>query len=190
MNGYELMSSRGHASEDALGNLGCAALGKDAAVLIGGLGLGYTLRAALNVLPAGARVTVAELLPEMIAWVRGPLAHLVGDALGDARVALHRGDVGALLQASCDRFDAVLLDIDNGPEARVRPGNAWLGQHEGLVVIRRALRRPGLLAVWSADPCPRFEAAVDDAGFDLDATTVAATGAGGPLHTIYLARIT
>ena len=186
MNGYELMSSRGHASEDALGRLGCAGLQAGADVLIGGLGLGYTLRAALDVLPPGARIVVAELLPEIVAWVRGPLAHLAGDPLADARVAVHVGDVGALLRGSAARFDAVLLDVDNGPDGRVRGANAWLGGAEGLAVIRRALRRPGTLAVWSADPSSCFAAVLGD----HEAITVAATERGGPLHTIYRARLT
>ncbi len=189
MNGQELMSSRGHASEDALGRLACAGLGSDAVVLIGGLGLGYTLRAALDALPEGASVVVVELLPEIVGWVRGPLAPFAGDPLADQRVSVIQGDVACVLRASEARFDAVVLDIDNGPDGRVRAANAWPQRSEGLAMIRRALRRPGLLALWSADPAPRFESAARAAGFALSTRAVAATEHGGPLHTIHLAHL-
>jgi spermidine synthase len=190
MNGYELMSSRGHASEDALGRLGCADVPAGGCVLIGGLGLGYTLRAALDALAGDARVLVAELLPALVGWVRGPLAHLAGDALADPRVAMHEGDVSALLRASPECFDAIILDIDNGPDGRVRAGNAWLGEGEGIGVIRAALRRGGVFTSWSADPVPAFERLLRGAGFATEAIEVSATVQGGPMHTIYRARLT
>jgi len=158
-------------------------------LLIGGLGLGYTLRAALDHLPQSARVTVAELLPEIIAWNRGPLAPLAGHPLDDPRVSVICADVAALLRAAepaC--FDAVLLDTDNGPDAVMLAGNTSLYGPESLRLIRRALRPAGTLAVWSADPSPHFEHNLRSAGFQWDAQAVPARGApNDPLHTIYLA---
>jgi len=158
-------------------------------LLIGGLGFGYTLRAALSHLPRSARVIVAELLPEIIAWNRGPLAPLASHPLADPRVSVACTDVAALLHtAEPARFDAILLDTDNGPDAVMLAGNASLYGPESLRLIRRGLRPAGTLAVWSADPSPRFEHNLRAAGFQWDAHDVPARGApDDPLHTIYLA---
>jgi hypothetical protein len=158
-------------------------------ILIGGLGLGYTLRAALNHLPTSARVTVAELLPEIVAWNRGPLAPFAGHPLDDPRVSVACTDIVALLRsAEPTSFDAILLDTDNGPDSVMLAGNAALYEPAGLRLIRRALRPSGILAVWSADPSPRFEHNLRAAGFHWRTHAIPARGApDDPLHTIYLA---
>ncbi len=187
------MSNCAHHSEEALAILACERLTemRDGApqVLIGGLGLGYTLRAALDRVPASARIVVAELLPEIVDWNRGPLAPLTGHLRHDARVSVVCADVAALLRSAAPAsFDAVLLDTDNGPDAVMLAGNALLYGPEGLRQIRRALRSGGRLAVWSADTSPRFEVTMRGAGFHWQAHAVPARGVlGDPLHTIYLA---
>lgn len=189
-NGWDLMSNRAHHSEEALAAFACARLTSPApAILIGGLGFGYTLRAVLDRAPPSARMTVAELIPEIIAWNRGPLAALAGHPLEDPRVTVACTDVAALLDTS-DRseFHAILLDTDNGPDAVMLPDNAGLYAAEGLTRIRRALHPDGVLAVWSADRSPAFAAALRAAGFHHQAQDVPARGgADDPLHTIYLA---
>ena len=198
-NGWDLMSNRAHHSEEELARLACARLA-DAArdplsvamprVLIGGLGMGFTLRAALDVLPITARILVAELLPAVIAWNRGPLADLAHRPLDDPRVSVVCADVAAVLADVRDGFDAVLLDVDNGPGAVMLAENQPLYQSEGLRVLRAALRPGGVLAVWSADRAAGFEDALSAAGFDWDSAEVAARGAADdPRHSIYLARI-
>jgi spermidine synthase len=190
-NGWELMSNRAHQSEEALAILACAQITATAPrVLIGGLGFGYTLSAALRHLPESARVTVAELLPEVIAWNRGPLAAFAGHPLTDPRVSVACADITALLSAAAEpaSFDAILLDTDNGPDAVMLAANASLYRPETLRLIHRALRPAGILAVWSADPSPRFEHNLRGAGFQWRSQDVPARGApDDPLHTIYLA---
>lgn len=200
-NGWELMSNRAHHSEEALAVLACERIAgaecgshrctKHSAphLLIGGLGLGYTLRAALNHLPPSARVTVAELLPEIVAWNRGPLAPFAARPLDDPRVSVTCADIVALLRsAEPASFDAILLDTDNGPDSVMLAGNAALYEPAGLRLIRRALRPSGTLAVWSADPSPRFEHNLRVAGFHWRPHQVPARGApDDPLHTIYRA---
>lgn len=188
-NGWELMSNRAHASEAALARLACARLDRGARLLIGGLGMGYTLRAALDALDASASLIVAELLPEVVAWNRGLLAPLAGRPLDDARVRVESRDVAAVLAEAPGGFDAVLLDVDNGPEAVMLPGNHRLYAADGLALIGAALRPGGVLAVWSADRSPGFEARLTAAGWAWSAADVPARGAADdPLHTIYLAR--
>lgn len=190
--GRELMTTRAHASEDAMARLACAHLEQAASprVLIGGLGMGYTLRAALDTLPASGSVTVAELVPEIVAWNRRWLSPLAGHPLDDPRVVVHDGDVRALLEASSSGFDAILLDADNGPEALTHPDNDRLYSAAGLDRARRALRPGGVLAIWSADPSPTFLARLGDAGFAAEAVDVPARGSNGdPNHTIFLACI-
>jgi spermidine synthase len=185
--GWELMSSRAHHSESALARLGCARLAGAARVLIGGLGMGYTLRAALDALDASARVVVAELLPEVVAWNRGPLAPLAGRPLADGRVSVEYRDVAAVLGERRGAFDAVLLDVDNGPEAVMLAGNRGLYGAEGLALMRAALLAGGVLAVWSADRSAAFEARLTAAGWRWTATQVPARGGpDDPRHTIYL----
>jgi spermidine synthase len=190
MNGQELMASRAHRSEAELARLGCTELAgrAGARVLVGGLGLGYTLRAALDALPADAAVVVAELVPEIIAWNRGPLGPLAGHPLDDPRVSVAPGDVAALLQEQHDRFDAILLDVDNGADGRVRGENSGLCAASGLAMIARALRRPGMLAVWSADEDDGFLRRLCASGYAARAEAVPAhDGPRAPLHTIFLA---
>ncbi len=185
--GWDLMSNRAHHSEQTLARLGCDGLAGAPRVLIGGLGMGYTLRAALDALPAAARVTVAELFAQVVDWNRGPLAILAGRPLDDARVAVRRADVAALLDGAA--FDAILLDVDNGPDAAMLAGNAALYTAEGLHRLRAALSPGGRLAVWSADPSPRFEARMTACGLDWRRTDVPARGApDDPLHTLYVAQ--
>jgi spermidine synthase len=186
-NGWELMSNRAHHSESALARLACAGRRGQARVLIGGLGMGYTLRAALDGLDASARVVVAELLPEVVAWNHGPLAPLAGRPLADARVSVECRDVAAVLGERPGGFDAVLLDVDNGPEAVMLPGNRGLYGAKGLALMRAALRPGGVLAVWSADRSAAFEACLTAAGWRWTATEVPARGGpDDPRHTVYL----
>ncbi|MBY6240761.1 spermidine synthase [Methylosinus sp. Sm6] len=189
-NGYDLMSNRAHRSEEALAQLALEELRAPAPrILVGGLGLGFTLRAALHAAPPESRVTVCELLPEIVAWNRGPLALLAGRPLDDPRVTLRIGDIAALIASADRRFDAVLLDVDNGPDALCCAANGGLYSPEGLARLRSALTTEGVLAVWSADPSPNFEAALDAAGWAWRAQEIAARGvAGDPLHVVYTAR--
>lgn len=197
-NGWELMSNRAHRSEEMLATLACDMIERtghrgDApppCVLIGGLGLGYTLRAALNCLPQSGRVVVAELLSEIIAWNRGLLAPFTGRPLADPRVSVVCTDIAALLRAAEPAsFDAILIDTDNGPDSVMLSGNARLYTPETLRLMRRTLRPGGTVAVWSADPSPGFEGNLRRAGFQWQAHDVPARGApDDPLHTIYLAR--
>jgi spermidine synthase len=192
IDGRELMSSRAHGSEEEMARLACAKLPTPDAprVLIGGLGMGYTLRAALDVLPAGASVTVAEIVRAVVDWNREHIAHLAGAPLDDPRVTVHTGDVGALLRKGTVRWDAIMLDVDNGPQAITRPANQLLYSPPGLEMIRHALRRGGTLAVWSADRDPRFVALLAKQKFEATSVDVPARGrAGGPAHTIFLARV-
>ena len=190
VNGHELMSSRAHGSEEHLAALACAGLGSEARVLIGGLGMGYTLRAALDRLPPGSQVVVAELVPAVVEWNRGPLAHLAGRPLDDPRVSLEVRDVGRVLRESRERWDVILLDVDNGPQALTRKANHALYGDQGLALARRCLRRGGAYAVWSASPDEAFLRRLRRAGFAAaEAHDVPARGtAGGPLHTIFLGR--
>ncbi|WP_018267198.1 hypothetical protein [Methylosinus sp. LW4] len=189
-NGYDLMSNRAHRSEEALARLALAEISAAMPrILVGGLGMGFTLRAALDAAPREARITVAELLPEIIAWNRGPLAPLAGRPLEDARVEAREGDVAALMEAEACAYDAILLDIDNGPEAVLCDINSALFSARGLRNMQRALAPAGVLAVWSADPSPGFEQRLEETRFSFRAEEIAARGAeGDPRHTIYLAR--
>lgn len=187
VNGWELMSNRAHRSEEALAALSCAGLEGAPRILIGGLGIGYTLRAALEVLPWAAQVVVAELLPAIIAWNQGPLAPLADRPLDDRRVELRQSDVAVLIAAAGAAYDAILLDVDNGPSALTDQGNHRLYDGSGLAAARRALRPGGVLAVWSADPAPDFEQALAEAGFAARSIEVSPRGTpDGPLHSILL----
>lgn len=186
----ELMNSRVHGSEDALATLGCAHLRQqaDAVVLVGGLGMGFTQAAALSVLSETATVMVAELIPEVIQWNRDELGACAGRPLDDPRTVVHTGDVGALIRQSPNRFDAILLDVDNGPEAITDEGNDWLYGIEGLASCQQALRSGGVLAVWSATPDPRFEKRLRKVGYRVNRQTVRARAGKGSRHSIFLAR--
>ena len=169
INGQDLMNSRQHASELELARLGCAHLdgAKTPTILIGGLGMGYTLRQALDLLSPRARVVVGELLGVVVDWNRVFLGDLNSQPLEDERVDLKTGDIVVLISRSPDRFDAILLDIDNGPNAMTDPWNRRLYSHEGIQACRRALREQGCLAVWSAEPSKKFEQRLMNCGFHV-----------------------
>jgi spermidine synthase len=187
--GKPLMSSRMHGSEEALASLGCGHLGRahDPCVLVGGLGMGFTLAATLAHLPDPAAVVVAELVGGVVEWNRGPLGQLAAHPLKDRRVDVVVGDVLDTLAAGPARFDAVLLDVDNGPDAFTSARNAALYGDGGLAIIRAALRPGGVLAVWSAWEDRKFEQRLRAGGFEVDVQRVRARlGKGGPWHTIFL----
>ncbi len=190
----ELMNSRLSGSEQALATLGCAAAHtrKSASVLIGGLGMGFTLRAALGLLEPDARVTVAELVPEVAAWARGPMAPVFGDCLIDPRVTTSIGDVSVLIKAARSSFDAILLDVDNGPDGLTTDGNDRLYGASGLRQSLAALRPGGTLAIWSAHPSAAFGTRLNKAGFTVTEHRVRAHGKeiggkGGAKHVIWVA---
>nr|WP_288433088.1 hypothetical protein [uncultured Deinococcus sp.] len=184
----ELMNSRMHASEDALAELGCApVLARPAPhVLIGGLGMGFTLAAALRVLGPGARVTVAELVPEVAEWNRGELGTCAGRPLDDPRAAVVVGDVAARLREAAGSLDAVLLDVDNGPGGLTSESNGWLYSAAGLRAAHRALRPGGTLAVWSAHAAPAFTARFGKAGFEVQTHRVRERPGKGAVHTVWV----
>ncbi|MCP4658688.1 MAG: hypothetical protein GY856_25030 [bacterium] len=190
IDGLELMSSRAHGSEQMLARLACGLLEGIAGprMLVGGLGLGYTLRAALDCLGADAEVVVAELFPAVVEWNRGPLAHLARHPLKDPRVTVEETDVRALLGRRSAAFDAILLDVDNGPAALTLTSNQWLYTAPGLAAIRRSLKGAGILAIWSPTRDAAFVRRLRRAGFEVRSETVSARGhATGPRHTIFLA---
>lgn len=191
VDGNELMNSRVHGSEDALAELACARLADcpSPTVLIGGLGMGYTVAAALTRLGAQARVVVAELVPAVVAWNRGVLAGLAGHPLNDSRVSVREIDVARILQTEQQGYDAILLDVDNGPEGLTRSGNDWLYTRAGLTAAHGALKPSGILAVWSAGPEPAFSRLLRQTAFTVGEVTVRARGAqGGSRHMIWLAQ--
>lgn len=186
----ELMNSRLSGSEEALATLACRRLEavKAPHLLIGGLGMGFTLRAALAVLGPKARITVAELVPAVIDWARGPMAGIFGDSLVDPRASVLCADVIEVIQSKPSAFDAVLLDVDNGPEGLIRKANDALYDPGGLKAIRRALRPGGVLAVWSSGPHPAFSKRLRDAGFEVNEVAVrATTRRSGARHLIWFA---
>ena len=186
----ELMNSRLSGSEEALATLACRRIEavKRPHLLIGGLGMGFTLRAALAVLGPEARITVAELVPAVIAWAKGPMAGIFGDSLGDPRATIQSADVIEVIQAHASAFDAILLDVDNGPEGLIRKANDALYDIKGLKAIRRSLRPGGVAAVWSSGPNALFSKRLRDAGFDVNEVAVRATAKrSGARHVIWFA---
>jgi spermidine synthase len=186
----ELMNSRLSGSEEALATLTCKKIEavKRPHLLVGGLGMGFTLRAALAVLGREARITVAELVPAVIAWARGPMAELFGDSLTDPRASILEADVVDVIKSSPSAFDAILLDVDNGPEALIRKANDALYDSNGLQAIRRALRPGGMLAVWSSGPNIAFTKRLRAADFDVNEVGVrATTKRSGAHHLIWFA---
>ncbi|HEY0092987.1 MAG TPA: hypothetical protein VGB96_01630 [Archangium sp.] len=190
VNGRELMSSRQHGSEEKMAEVACTGLGgKRPRVLVGGLGLGYTVRATLERLPPGAEVVVSELVPAVVKWNRGVLGPLAGRPLEDPRVKVEARDVGELLREADGTYDAVLLDVDNGPEALTQEQNRWLYGERGLASIRRALKPRGVVVVWSASPDRAFATRLKRAGFATEVVETPARGkGGGPLHTLFIGR--
>lgn len=193
LGGNELMNSRQSGSEQALATLACARLraGRRPAVLIGGLGMGFTLRAALEVLPPGATVEVVELVPAVVAWARRPMAEIFARSLDDPRVTLTEGDVTDIIRAGSAGFDAILLDVDNGPDGLTRESNDRLYDARGLQGARAALRPGGVLAVWSSAADRGFTARLRRAGFTVEEIVVRASGGrSGARHVIWLATRT
>jgi spermidine synthase len=186
----ELMNSRLSGSEEALATTACERIKSRNAprLLIGGLGMGFTLRAALSALGPDAGIVVAELVPAVIRWARGPMIEVFGDSLADPRVRIHEGDVGQLIRSGAAAFDAILLDVDNGPEGLTRDANDVLYDLQGLTAARMALRPGGVLAVWAAKPDLKFTQRLRQAGFDVDEVKVRANKArAGAKHIIWIA---
>lgn len=186
----ELMSSRMSGSEEALATMTITRLGGRSAphLLIGGYGMGFTLRAALAMLGADARLSVVEIVPEIIEWARGPMAELAAGCLDDPRVTLIEADVAAEIARGAGRYDAILLDVDNGPDGLSRDANDRLYSPRGLAVARTALKPGGVLAIWSAAPDKAFARRLADAGFAVEEAGVRARSNGkGPQHVIWFA---
>ena len=190
----ELMGTRMQFSEEQLAVLTLEQVqAKRPRILIGGYGLGFTYRAALDRLPEGGRVTVAEVVPDILEWARGPLAHLTGDSLHDPRGEVTIADVAALIDdaidGTCPRWDAILLDVDNGPDGIVRDANDRLYTRTGIGKARDSLNPGGVLAIWSAAPDPAFTRRLRDSGMDVEERTVRARPNNkGPRHTIWFAQ--
>ncbi len=186
----ELMSTRAHGSEDALAERTCARLVDctKPRLLIGGLGMGFTLAAALRYTGEQAQIVVAELVPAVVAWNRGPLGEHAGHPLEDQRVTVREMDVSRILRAEQQAYDAILLDVDNGPEGLTRKENDWLYSMDGLNTAYAALRLQGVLAVWSAGPAQDFLQRLHKVGFEVDEVRVRARGSKGARHIIWFAR--
>ena len=186
----ELMNSRVHGSEDALAGQTCARLENHSQprLLIGGLGMGFTLTAALRHLGEQAQVVVAELVPAVVSWNRAALGELAGYPLRDPRVSVSECDVGRMLDTGERIYDAILLDVDNGPEGLTRRENDWLYSVEGLNAAYAALRPRGVLAVWSAGPAREFLQRLRKVGFEVDEVRVRAHGTRGARHVLWFAR--
>jgi len=190
LDGSELMNSRVHRSEEAMAEIACARIASLARprVLIGGLGMGYTLAAALSRLGAESRVVVAEISPAVVAWNRGPLGDLTGHPLADGRVSVREVDVAQILLAEQRSYDAVLLDVDNGPRGFTRKSNDWLYTRTGLEAVLRALRIGGVFALWSASPNRTFAQVLRVVGFEVEEKRVRARGPReGGYQTIWIA---
>lgn len=191
LGGNELMSSRMSGSEEALAVMTCERLrGAAPHLLIGGYGMGFTLRAALKVLGPGARVTVAELVPEIIDWARGPMATLTAGCLDDPRVHLLASDVATMIGDAVRCYDAILLDVDNGPDGLMRTANDQIYSTQGLAFAKSALKPGGILAIWSAAPNAVFSRRLNNAGFKVEEVPVRARSNGkGPRHLIWIAGL-
>lgn len=185
----ELMNSRLSGSEEALARLTCERLaGRERpGVLIGGLGMGFTLRAALGALGTDARIEVAELVPAVVAWARGPMSGVFARSLDDPRVTIREVDVGRLIRSEKAAWDAILLDVDNGPEGIVHKGNDALYSVAGLSAARAALKPGGVLAVWSQGPDAGFTRRLGQAGFAVEEVKTRANGKRGARHVIWIA---
>jgi spermidine synthase len=191
LDGNELMNSRLSGSEEALATLAIDRLGalREPHVLIGGLGMGFTLRAALARLSRNARVSVVELVPTVVEWARGPLSDIFAGCLQDSRVDIVEADVGAVIGTARASYDAILLDVDNGPDGLTKDSNDRLYSPAGLSAARSALKAGGVLAVWSAGPDSGFSRRLRDAGFEVEIHQVRARGDKGARHTIWISSV-
>lgn len=189
--GVELMSTRRHLSEDRLAEVACVPIRdrRKARVLIGGLGLGFTLREAMRQLGADAEIVVAELMAEVIAWNANPDYALSAAAMQDPRVRIVHDDVSNVLRAEVGGFDAIMLDTDNGPEGMILSENSRLYAARGIATTIAALRPDGVLAYWSVGDDPGFAAALARAGLVVERLRVRAHATSGPMHTLYVARV-
>ncbi len=187
--GVELMNSHNHGSEDDLGQMSCERLAGIAAprVLIGGCGLGYTLRAALDHLPPAARIDLVEIVPAVLTWNRTVVAHLAGQPLADPRVTAIEGDVVEVIRSATARYDTIILDIDNGPDG-LSKGNSALYRMSGLASIHAALVPGGLCTVWSSFESPTFTSSLRSVGFEAEVRRIKARHRGGPRHYIWFAQ--
>ena len=184
---YELMNSRVHGSEEALAEFACKRLGARSRILIGGLGMGYTLAAALQQLGPYNEIVVVELVPAVVEWNRGLLSSLAGHPLKDKRVKVYEGDVGQLIGSEQGAYNAILLDVDNGSEGLTRKENDSLYTQAGLNTALAALRQGGILGVWSVNPDRRFSKRLQRAGFNVEEIRTSARGChGGGRHIIWL----
>lgn len=190
LGGTELMNSRKSGSEEALATLTCEKIlpHEVPKILIGGLGMGFTLRAALPLLPDDARITVAELVPAVVDWARGPMAELYGSSLHDPRVEIRVENVAAIINAADQAFDAILLDVDNGPDGLTHESNEAIYSAMGLKAARKALRTKGVLAVWSSAPDAGFSRRLNECRFTVSETRARAHGKRGGHHVIWLAQ--
>ena len=189
VDGAILMSSRMHGSEEALATFACQRVRalEQPSVLIGGLGMGFTLRKTLDLLPQDATVVVAELVPAVVEWNRGPLGPLAGHPLKDKRVRVETGDVVVTLSSCLGQFDAVLLDVDNGPTAFTASNNTGLYDNRGIAAAHAALKTQGVLAVWAAQDDRKFEQRLRDGRFEVQVQRPRGRlKKGGPRHTIFL----
>ena len=188
--GGELMNSRMHGSEDSLAELTCARLKacSNPRLLIGGLGMGFTLAAALKHASDNALLEVAELVPAVVEWNKGPLGEHAGYPVNDPRVLVHEGDVARIIKSEQNAYDAIMLDVDNGPEGLTHKKNNWLYSMNGLISAYEALRPKGVLAVWSAGPAKDFLQRLRKVGFEVKEVRVFAHGNKGAKHVIWFAR--
>ncbi|MDF3154621.1 hypothetical protein EN933_00670 [Mesorhizobium sp. M7A.F.Ca.US.001.01.1.1] len=188
----ELMNSRLSGSEEALAKLSCGRIAghSQPTILIGGLGMGFTLRAALAELANDAGIVIAELVPAVVAWARGPMAEIFGGCLDDPRVTIQETDVGQLIRSQPAAWDAILLDVDNGPEGIVHKSNDALYSLQGLAAARNALKPGGVLAVWSQGPDIGFTRRLKQAGFGVEEVSTRANGKRGARHIIWIATKT
>ena len=190
MGNIELMNSRLSGSEEALATLSWERIQSrpEPQILIGGLGMGFTLRAVLAVVGARARIVIAELVPAVVSWAHGPMSEVFNDSLSDPRVTIEEADVGRLMRFGRSTYDAILLDVDNGPEGLTRKVNDGLYDMNGLRAAHAALRSGGVLAVWSSGPDRNFVSRLGEAGFNVDEVKVRANGArNGARHVIWIA---
>ena len=186
----DLMNSRRHHSEDMLAEFACTRLSaiENAQILVGGLGMGFTLAATLKTVGVSAEVTVAELVPAVVEWNRGPLGQCAGRPIEDGRTRVHLGDVTDLLKQRADKFDAILLDVDNGPDPMTHADNEWLYSLAGLQRIYETLRPEGIVAIWSARADQAFTNRLKKIGFGVQLRTVRARPGKGSRHKIFVAQ--